>query len=182
MWWMIVTYTIYYFFLHYSSGLYYFKWTDCSIWATVCKTIRLMLSDRCPVFLSVCLSCPVLSCLSVCNVRVLWLNGWIDQYENRHGGRPRPRPHCVRWGPSSPQKGADPPISAHLYCGQAGGRIKMPLDTEAGLGPGHIVLHGDPDPPKGAQLPIFGPCLLWTNGRPSQLLLSTCSLQYVLCS
>jgi len=27
-----------------------------------------------------------------------------------HGGRPRPRRHCVRWGPSSPpQKGAQPP-------------------------------------------------------------------------
>ena len=26
-------------------------------WATVCKTVRFMLSDRCPVYLSVCLSC-----------------------------------------------------------------------------------------------------------------------------
>ena len=32
---------------------------------------------------------------------------------------------------------------------------------------------------KGAQPPIFGPCLLWPNGRPSQLLLSTC---WVSCS
>jgi len=44
--------------------------------------------------------------------------------------RPRPRRHCVKWGPSSP---------------------------------------------KGAQPPIFGSCLLWPNGRPSQLLLSSCS-------
>ena len=29
-------------------------------------------------------------------------------------------------------------------------------------------------PPTGAQPPIFGPCLLWPNGHPSQLLLSTC--------
>jgi len=36
----------------------------------------------------------------------------------------------------------------------------MPLYTEVGLGPGDIVLHGDPAPPKGAQPPIFGPCLL----------------------
>jgi len=28
--------------------------------------------------------------------------------------------------------------------------------------------------PKGAQPPVFGPCLLWPNGCPSQLLLSTC--------
>jgi len=37
----------------------------------------------------------------------------------------------------------------------------MPLDTEVGLGPGDIVLDGDPAPPKGAQPPIFGACLLW---------------------
>jgi len=30
--------------------------------------------------------------------------------------------------------------------------------------------------PKEAQPPFFGPCLLWPNGRPSQLLLSTCLL------
>jgi len=42
----------------------------------------------------------------------------------------------------------------------------MRLDTEVGLGPGDIVLDGDPAPPrKGAQrLPLFGPCLLWPNG------------------
>jgi len=33
-------------------------------------------------------------------------------------------------------------------------------------------------PPKGAQQPpLFGPCLLWPNGRPPQLLLSTCCIQ-----
>jgi len=45
------------------------------------------------------------------------------------------------------------------------GWIKMKLGMEAGLG--HIVLDGDPAPP------IFGPCLLWPNGHPSQLLVST---------
>jgi len=34
----------------------------------------------------------------------------------------------------------------------------MPLSTKAGLGTGHIVLHGDAaNPPKGAQQPIFRP-------------------------
>jgi len=34
-------------------------------------------------------------------------------------GRPRSRPHCVRWGPSLPQKGAQPSqFSAHVYCDQ----------------------------------------------------------------
>ena len=48
--------------------------------------------------------------MSVSNVGVLWLNGWMDQDETWHGGRTRPWPHCVRWGPSSPtQKGGTAP-------------------------------------------------------------------------
>jgi len=47
------------------------------------------------------------------------------------------------------------------------------------LGPGHIVLDGDPAPPHGkghghSSPPTFRPTLLW-HGRPSQLLLSTFS-------
>jgi len=37
-----------------------------------------------------------LSVLSVCNVGVLWPNGWTDQDETWHAGRHRPWPHCVR--------------------------------------------------------------------------------------
>ena len=35
--------------------------------------------------------------------------------------------------------------------------IKIPLDTEVGLGPGHIVLDGDPYPPteRGTAVPHF---------------------------
>jgi len=48
-----------------------------------------------------------------------------------------------------PQKGGRvPQFSAHFYCGQTAGCIKMPLGMEVGLGPGHFVLHGDPVPPK----------------------------------
>ena len=46
------------------------------------------------------------------------------------------------------------------------GWIKMPLGIEVGLGPGQIVLDGDPAPPKSgtaAPHPIFGPGLLWPN-------------------
>jgi len=76
-----------------------------------------------------------------------------------------------------PQKGHTPQFLAHVCCGQTGGWIKVPLGREVGLGPGHIVLDGDPPPsPKGAQPPIFGTCLLRPNGRPSQLLLSTCQM------
>jgi len=46
---------------------------------------------------SVVLSCPVcLSvCLSVCDVGVLWPNGWPDQGGTWHGGGPQPRRLCV---------------------------------------------------------------------------------------
>jgi len=33
-----------------------------------------------------------------------------------------------------------------VYRGQTVGWIKMPLGTEVGLGSGHVVLDGDPDP------------------------------------
>jgi len=57
---------------------------------------------------------------------------------------------------------AQPPIfSTCLLCVQTVGWSKMPLGMEVGLGPGHIVLDGDPapPPPKGAQLlpPNFWP-------------------------
>ena len=129
-----------------------------SFWATVCKTVRPMPSDRClssPV-LAVCLSV----CVSVCNVRALWPNGWMDQDQTWRAGRPRPWPHCVRWGPSPPlpKGGGFTPIFGHICCNQMAGWIKLPLGMEVGLGPGDIVLDGDPAPPKRAQPPIFGPC------------------------
>jgi len=42
---------------------------------------------------------------------LLWRNGWIHQDATWYGGRPRPRSHCARWGPSPPQKGVQPSIS-----------------------------------------------------------------------
>jgi len=33
---------------------------------------------------------------------LLWTNGYMDQDATWYGGRPWPRPHCVRWGPSFP--------------------------------------------------------------------------------
>jgi len=76
-----------------------------------------------------------------------------------------------------PKKVAEPPFSAHAYCGPTDGWVKVALGMEVGLGPGHIVLDGDPAPlpkkgtdpnfrpisivdrapfPKGAQPPMFG--------------------------
>jgi len=52
-----------------------------------------------------------------------------------------------------------------VHCGQTVGQIKMKLGTQVGLGPGHIVLHGDPapPPPKGHSPPIFSPYQLRPN-------------------
>jgi len=52
--------------------------------------------------------------------------------------------------PASPPRKREqsPRFSAHIYCGQTAGWIKMPLGTEVGLGPGDVVLDGDPAPPK----------------------------------
>jgi len=49
----------------------------------------------------------------------------------------------------------------YVYCGQTIGWIKLPLGIEVVLGPGHIVLDGDPPPPhgkgQGSPPPLFGP-------------------------
>ena len=77
---------------------------------------------------------------------LLWPNDWMHQDTTWYGGRSRPWRHCVRWGPSSPIKGAQPPLFDHVYCGQTAGWIKMPLGSEVDLGPFHIVLDGNPAP------------------------------------
>jgi len=68
--------------------------------------------------------------------------------------------HIVLDGNPAPlqKRGQSPQFSAHFYCGQRAGWIKMPLGTEVGLGLGDIVLDGDsgPHPVKGHSPAIFG--------------------------
>ena len=67
--------------------------------------------------------------------------------------------------PSQKGDGAPSQFSAHLYCGQTTGCIKMPLGMEVGLSPEDFVFDGDPPlPKKGAEPPIFGLFLLRSNG------------------
>jgi len=112
---------------------------------------------------------------------LLWPNGGMDQDATWYGDRPRPMPHCLD-GDSAPAplqkkgEGTGPQFSAHVCCGQTAGWIKMLLSAKVGFGQEHIVLHGDPAHPQGEQPPIFSRCLLWPNGRPSQVLLSTWNL------
>jgi len=42
-------------------------------------------------------------------LRILWPNGRMDEDATWYGGRPRPRPHYVRWGPISSQEGLRSP-------------------------------------------------------------------------
>ena len=74
-----------------------------SFWATVTSNGSAYAAGplSCMSCLSVLSVSPV--CLSVCNViGVLWPDAWMDQDATWYEGRPQPRRHCVRWGPSSP--------------------------------------------------------------------------------
>jgi len=62
-------------------------------------------------------------------------------------GNPAPPTQMLDGAQLSLSKGAQPPqFSAHVYCGQTAGWIKIPLGMEVGLDPGHIMLDGDPAP------------------------------------
>ena len=76
-----------------------------------------------------------------------------------------------------PQVAQPPQFSCHICYGQMARWIKTPLGMEVGLEPSDSVLDGDPAPlsKRGHSPQIFGPFLLWPNGRPSQLMLSTCA-------
>jgi len=64
--------------------------------------------------------------------------GWMDQDVTWYGGRPRPKRHCVTWGPSSPPKGTAPQFLADVYCGQTAVCIRILLGTEVGLSLGTL--------------------------------------------
>jgi len=40
---------------------------------------------------------------------LFWRNGWMDEKATWYGSTPWPRPHCIRWGPSSQTKGHSSP-------------------------------------------------------------------------
>jgi len=81
---------------------------------------------------------------------LLWPKGWMHQDATWYGARPQPRGLCIRWGPRPLSK-----FTAHVYCGQTAGWIKMALGIEVSLTPGDFVLHGDPAPiPKRGRSPL----------------------------
>ena len=104
---------------------------------------------------ALCYRTVILSVLSVCNVA-----------KRLDGSRWNlPQPHCIRWGSSPPpKKGHSPQFLAHVCCGQTAGWVKIPLSAEVGLGPGDIVLDGDPAPPRkrghSSPPPLLGLCIV----------------------
>ena len=103
-----------------------------------------MLSDHC---LAVSLSC-----LSVTFVHCGQTVGRIKMMKPGTGIGLGPGHIVLDGDPAPSPKGAQSPpqFSAHVYCGQTAGWIKMPLGAEVGLGLRDIVLYGDPI----TQLPI----------------------------
>jgi len=93
---------------------------------------------------------------------------WMDQDATWYDGRPRPRQHCVRCGPTSTPKGHNSQILAHVCGGQTARCIRLPLGTEVGLGPGNIVLDGGPAPPsqKRDTAPNFRPISIVAKRSP----------------
>jgi len=123
----------------------------------------------------------------------LWPKGWMDQDVTWYAGRPWPRQYCFIWGPSylsskksstvaptfsfygRTRQAASISTATHVCCGETVKWMKMLLGMEVCVGPGDIVLDGNPAPPRKVHRslpPLFSPCLLWPNGGPSQQLLS----------
>jgi len=61
-----------------------------------------------------------------------------------------------------------------MYCGQMAGWIQMPLGTEVGIGPGHIVLDETQLPTERGTVAHFSThAYCGQNGCPSQQLMSS---------
>jgi len=112
---------------------------------------------------------------------LLWPNGWMDQDATWYGSRPRPRRHCVRWGPSSP------PLKGHRTPSPIFGQCPLwPngwMDEDAtwyGSRPRprpYCIRRGSSSPQKGqSSPPLFGPCLLW----PRSPISATAELMFVI--
>jgi len=101
---------------------------------------------------------------------LLWPNGWMDQDATWYGGKRRPRRRCVKWGRSSPLKGAPPPVLGSCLLWPNGW-----MDDDAswyGSRPRprpHCIRRGSSSiSTKGTQqpLPLIGPCRLGRVANP----------------
>jgi len=64
---------------------------------------------------------------------LLWPNGWIDEDATWYEGRPRPRPHCVRWAQLPPKQkighSPQPPIFSPCLLWPNGRPTQLLLST-----------------------------------------------------
>jgi len=97
---------------------------------------------------------------------LLWPNGWMDQDETWYAGGSRSRPHCARWGPSSPpqKEGRVPNFRSISIVAKRLDTSRCHLVHRYASAQATLCETGTQPPPKRAQPPIFGPCLLWSNG------------------
>ena len=101
----------------------------------------------------------------------------MDEDATWYGGRPRPRPHCVTWGPSSPQKAQLPNFRPMSVVAKRLDGLRCQLVRRYRPWPRpHCVRRGPSSPPrKGAQQPpTFRPMSIVAKRSPSQLLLISC--------
>ena len=70
---------------------------------------------------------------------LLWPNGWMDQDVTCYRGRPRPRRHCIRWGPSSlhGRGHSSPPTFRPMI--RRGGWWMWTLASPDGVAPSRVV-------------------------------------------
>jgi len=96
---------------------------------------------------------------------LLWPNGCVDQDDTWRGGGPWSRPHCARWGSSSPpEKGAEPSPMFGPFLMWSNGCMDQDITWYGGRPwpTRHCVRWKPSSPsPKGAQPPQFP---LWPNG------------------
>jgi len=94
----------------------------------------------------------------------------MDQDATWYGGRPRLRPHYVRWGPSSPLKWAQPPLFGGFLLWPNGSMDQDATWYESRPRPGqHCVRCGPTSTPAGhSRSTIFGLCLFWPIGWMDQ--------------
>ena len=111
----------------------------------------------------VCLSCPVLSCLSVTFVHC---GQTVGRIKMKLGTQVGPWPHYVRWGPSPPPpKGHSSPIFGPYLLRPSGCSDQDVTWYGARPRPRRLYVRWGARSHEGGRAPqIFGPCLLWSNG------------------
>ena len=134
---------------------------------------------------ALCYQTVVLFLLSICDVGVLWLNGWMGQEETWHRCRPRSTPQTGTQL-HTPEKGDTIPNFQPCLLWPKGWMDKDATCYEGRPRPrSHCVRLGPSPPPhkKGAKSPIFGPCIVAKrlDGSRCQLVRREASALATLC-